>query len=166
MPFDDSSFDVVVSNWVFEQVQKYPDGIRKPHRVLKSGGIALHLFPPRWKPVEPHVHVPLAGVLQGDAWLRLWAHLGVRNEHQAGMTAARVVELKHDYCGTTPSTCQHDNCGSISRASSSSCIAEDVYLRHSPLSKARASYQLIDVVPWIRSGYSLLRERVVVTIEH
>jgi SAM-dependent methyltransferase len=45
IPYDDNSFDVVVSNQVFEHIQDAPTALREIHRVLKPGGTFLALFP-------------------------------------------------------------------------------------------------------------------------
>jgi SAM-dependent methyltransferase len=167
IPFDDDTFDVVVSNQVFEHVKDYPAAIRETKRVLRPGGVALHLFPPRWRPIEPHVYVPLAGVWQSFAWLWLWAQLGVRNEFQRGIGASRVAQLNAEYLQN------HTNYLSTSelRRQFERCFAtvqfvEDVYLRHSPSRKARAVYRLLTLIPLIRNGYSCFRERVILTVNN
>ena len=64
LPFDDATFDVVLSDEVFEHVQDYPEAIYELNRVMKPGAVSLHLFPARWMPIEPHVHVPFASVIR------------------------------------------------------------------------------------------------------
>jgi SAM-dependent methyltransferase len=62
LPFEDASFDVVVSNHVVEHVgdrydqQIHLDEIR---RVLRSGGIGYIATPTRWALTEAHFKVPL-----------------------------------------------------------------------------------------------------------
>ncbi|MFO1217387.1 MAG: class I SAM-dependent methyltransferase [Burkholderiaceae bacterium] len=166
LPFDDHTFDVVVSNQVFEHVRNYPVAIKETQRVLKPGGVALHLFPPRWKPVEAHVNVPFAGVWQNTAWLHLWALLGVRNEFQSGMSASQVARLNVDYLR------EHTNYlaatelrREFERHFSTVRFVEDVYLRHSPSRKARALYWIQTVIPAVRAAYSCFFERVVVAVK-
>lgn len=77
LPFDDATFDFVASDQVLEHVQDYPATLGEIRRVLRPGGTSLHIFPSRYRPIEPHIHVPLATVLQGRAWMTLWAALGV-----------------------------------------------------------------------------------------
>src|SRR5260221_7154603 len=79
IPFDDNAFDALISNQVFEHVQDYRAAVAETHRVLKPRGVSLHMFPPRWKPIEAHVFVPLAGGWRSPWWLSLLAPLGVRN---------------------------------------------------------------------------------------
>ncbi len=48
LPFDDASFDVVISNAVFEHLPDVPAALAQVARVLKPGGvchIGIHLFP-------------------------------------------------------------------------------------------------------------------------
>jgi hypothetical protein len=52
------------SNQVFEHVMDYPTTLREIHRVLTPGGAFLHIFPSRYKFIEPHMLVPLGGVLR------------------------------------------------------------------------------------------------------
>jgi SAM-dependent methyltransferase len=91
LPFDDGFFDVVMSNMVFEHVMDYPTTLREIHRTLKPGGAFLHVFAPRWMPIEPHIRVPLANVFRARWWLKLWALLGIRNEFQKNLSADETV---------------------------------------------------------------------------
>ena len=72
LPFDDGFFDVVISDQVFEHVMDYPGTIREIHRVLKPGGAFLHIFPSKYKLIEPHVRVPFAAVLRARWWGGRW----------------------------------------------------------------------------------------------
>ncbi|MEX2446148.1 MAG: class I SAM-dependent methyltransferase [Dehalococcoidia bacterium] len=84
LPFPDSHFDLVFSVAVFEHVQDYDSALQEIRRVLKPGGVALHVFPARWRPIEPHVRVPLATWCRARWWLSLWARLGIRKPSQRG----------------------------------------------------------------------------------
>ena len=97
LPFEDASFDLCVSIQVLEHVQDYPAFMRELRRVLKPGGTSLHLFPSRWRLLESHIDVPMAGVLQQRAYLRFWAMTGIRNRFQQGVNTSEVVELNQDY---------------------------------------------------------------------
>jgi SAM-dependent methyltransferase len=61
LPFDDASFDVVLSNHVIEHVGP-PSAQRahlaEMHRVLRGNGIAYLAVPNRWMLVEPHFRLP------------------------------------------------------------------------------------------------------------
>lgn len=92
LPFDDATFDVVVSDQVFEHVQDYPSAIAELHRVMKPGAVFLHFFPSRYILIEPHSLVPLAALFRARWWLTVWAALGIRNRFQRGLSARETVE--------------------------------------------------------------------------
>lgn len=95
-PFPSESFDFCYSTSVFEHVMNYDKPISEIARVLKPGSWTLHIFPARWRPVEPHIFTPFGGRFQQSALISLWARLGIRNSFQRGFspaeTAARNVE--------------------------------------------------------------------------
>ena len=68
--------------------------------MLKPGGVSLHVFPAKWRPVEPHMKIPLGGAFQSYSYLRLWAALGVRNEFQKTLGARETAERNHRYAET------------------------------------------------------------------
>jgi SAM-dependent methyltransferase len=97
LPFDDGQFDVVISQVVLEHVMDYEGTFKEIHRVLKPGGISLHIFPGRYVFIEPHVFVPLATMVRNRPWLYLWALLGIRNQFQTGKPAREVADLNYRY---------------------------------------------------------------------
>jgi SAM-dependent methyltransferase len=97
LPFGDCDFDLVVSNQVLEHVKDHDVAFKEIRRVLKPGAASLHLFPPRWTPIEPHLHVPLATVVQDHWWLAMWARMGIRNRYQRGMPWRDVAALNVEY---------------------------------------------------------------------
>lgn len=97
LPFDDGQFDIVISQVVLEHVMDYESTFKEIHRVLKPGGISLHIFPSRYVFIEPHVFVPMATVFRNKTWLWLWALLGIRNQFQTGKTAREVANLNYKY---------------------------------------------------------------------
>ncbi len=100
IPFPDNSFAFVFSDQVMEHVQDHAAAAREIWRVLQPGGVSLHIFPARWKPLESHVLVPFAGVWQSRAWLSLWARLGARTSAQSNLTAREIVARNHEYLTT------------------------------------------------------------------
>lgn len=58
IPFDDASFDFVISNQVMEHVENLDSVLAEIHRTLKPGGLVLSLFPDKsvWR--EGHCGVP------------------------------------------------------------------------------------------------------------
>lgn len=97
LPFEDDTFDLVFSYQVFEHVRNYNEALAEIARVLKPGGVTLHVFTPRYVPVEPHVHVPLATMIRALPWLRMWAAFGIRNEFQAGLSAGETARQNREY---------------------------------------------------------------------
>jgi SAM-dependent methyltransferase len=97
LPFADGEFEFVSSNQVLEHVQDHDIAFREISRVLAPGGSTLHFFPARWRPIEPHVFVPLATVVTAKPWLSLWARVGIRNQFQSGRSAREVAGINHDY---------------------------------------------------------------------
>ena len=59
LPYDDDTFDVVVSDQVFEHVVPLEASVREIERVLRPGGVTYHHFPSRavWR--EGHIGIPL-----------------------------------------------------------------------------------------------------------
>lgn len=100
IPFGDETFDYVFSNQVFEHVQNYPEALSEIYRVLKPGGCSLHFFPSRYRPIEAHVFVPLAGIFRSYNYLVFWAFLGIRNSYQKGLGFKEVARINHQYLTT------------------------------------------------------------------
>jgi SAM-dependent methyltransferase len=102
LPFEDNTFDVVVSTSVLEHAQNKEELFSEIYRILKVGGYAMHLFPGKWYlPVEPHIYVPLVNFFWPKCpkwWLALWAFLGVRNEFQCDKSWKEVIKLNSEYC--------------------------------------------------------------------
>lgn len=97
LPFEGNRFDLIVSDQVFEHVQDYHLALREISRTLTPAGATLHIFPSRLCLVEPHVHIPLAGLIQTYPWLLAWTLLGVRNANQRRMSAraAALDDLRY-----------------------------------------------------------------------
>ena len=77
LPFDDASFDVVLSNHVIEHVGDYASQrthLAEVRRVLRPEGIGYLAVPNRWMLIEPHFRLPLLSWLpkrMSDAYVRL-----------------------------------------------------------------------------------------------
>jgi SAM-dependent methyltransferase len=92
LPYPDDTFDLVVSDQVFEHVQDQVRVFGELFRVTRPGGHALHVIPARYAPVEGHIHVPFGGVFQHRWWYKLWALAGIRNEYQQGLSADETAD--------------------------------------------------------------------------
>ena len=58
IPFEDASFDVVISDMVLEHVPNLQIVMSEVARVLKPGGVSLHVFPDRSVWLEGHANIP------------------------------------------------------------------------------------------------------------
>jgi phosphatidyl-myo-inositol dimannoside synthase len=61
LPFEDASFDVVITNHVIEHVgdeSAQREHLREVRRVLREDGVAYVAVPSRWMLVEPHFKLP------------------------------------------------------------------------------------------------------------
>lgn len=92
IPVEDSMFDLVISDQVFEHVLDQVSVAKELNRVTREGGHGLHSFPAKFQLVEKHIKVPLGGVLGFRWWYKLWATLGVRNHWQEGLSANEVAD--------------------------------------------------------------------------
>jgi SAM-dependent methyltransferase len=81
LPYEDGTFDVVFSTSVLEHARNTEESFREIHRVLKGGGISMHMFPGKWYlPYEPHIRIPLANFLWPrcpEWWIGMWVLLRV-----------------------------------------------------------------------------------------
>jgi SAM-dependent methyltransferase len=101
LPYPNRTFDVVVSCQVFEHVQNKKEAFTEIARVLKVGGLGIHVIPSKLRVIEGHIYVPFASWMWPnvpDWWLSIWALLGVRNEYQKGMHWREVVAVNRDFC--------------------------------------------------------------------
>ena len=102
LPAEDNSFDVVISSSVLEHAQNKEEVFREIHRILKPGGVTMHLFPGKYYlPAEPHIYVPLVSWFWPHVpkwWLALWSIAGIRNEFQQGYGWREALAENVRYC--------------------------------------------------------------------
>jgi SAM-dependent methyltransferase len=84
LPFDDQSFDIVVSNQVFEHIEDPRPVVREVARVLRRRGLIVAMFPTREVIIEPHLRAPFVhwfrtGSTAQKRFLRLWHVLRLCN---------------------------------------------------------------------------------------
>jgi ubiquinone/menaquinone biosynthesis C-methylase UbiE len=78
LPFDDASFDVVLTNHVIEHVGKHEAQaahLAEIRRVLRPGGVVYLAVPNRWMLIEPHYRLAFLSWLPHDLrtpWLKFW----------------------------------------------------------------------------------------------
>jgi len=96
-------FDIVVSYMVLEHVTDLGATARDMRKVLRPGGVGLHLYPGRWRPVEAHVGVPFVHMFQGRTRrriLEMFVRSGWDRRSHWGLAAAsdsEIVERFSDY---------------------------------------------------------------------
>jgi len=92
LPFENGMFDLVLSDQVFEHVIDQKKAFSEILRVLKPGGAAIHIIPAKYQLIEPHLKVPLGGLISARWYYKFWALTGIRNEFQVGLGADDVTE--------------------------------------------------------------------------
>lgn len=100
IPFEEGSFDFVYSTSTFEHVQDHELAFAEIARVLRPGGVAIHTFPARYMPIEPHIQVPLGAAIQNYYWFLMWTLLGIRNEFQQHMGPVDCAKINLHYSRT------------------------------------------------------------------
>ncbi len=80
LPFDNGSFDIVISNHVIEHLPYQAVHLREIRRVLRDRGVAYVAIPNRNFPVEPHYGVPLIHYLPFKLFNRTLKILGKYRE--------------------------------------------------------------------------------------
>jgi len=77
LPFDNESFDVVISNQVIEHIPVQDIHINEIYRVLKKGGIAYIATPSKYTLIEPHFKLPFLSWLPrslSNFYVKLFNH--------------------------------------------------------------------------------------------
>lgn len=160
IPFRDNTMDVVLSNQVFEHVQNHSVVLAEIKRVLKPGGISLHIFPSKWRPVECHTFVPFAGVFQGHTYLSLWALLGIRNSYQEELDFREVARRNATYLKERSKYLSTSEIlESVVPHFATVKFAEHLYLKHS-FGPSQYIYPIVKVLPFLTRLFSSLHTRV------
>lgn len=160
IPFDDNTFDYVFSEQVLEHVANYEESLAENWRVLKPGGFSLHVFPSRWRPVEPHVFVPFGGVMQSEPYLRIWSRLGIRNEFQSGIHWREVARKNAEYL--------RSGTNYLSKRQIEQKVArifdrwswQELAFTHRSFGRSRILYGLFRAIPPLLTVYRTLHTRV------
>ena len=137
----------------------YPTTVREVHRVMKPGGAFLHVFPARYMPIEPHVHVPLGTMLRQRWWLQTWALVGIRNEFQTKLSAREACEANLAYLTThTNYLTKRQLRDQFGRHFTDVRFVEDAFLHNRPRGGRIAG--LARMLPFLPDVYSALGNRV------
>lgn len=87
------------STSVFEHVIDQEIAFKEIYRVLKPDGVGLHNFPSKWRPIEPHIFVPLGSIFKSYWYFYIWALLGIPTHHafQKDLTAKEIANRHFEY---------------------------------------------------------------------
>lgn len=104
-PFEDESFDVIISNQVLEHVADHAFVFDQMARTLRTGGWAAHLFPLVHYLFEGHLHLPLVHRVRTwdglRAYIRFWSRLGLgkypAHHRETGVSVDDYAERHADY---------------------------------------------------------------------
>ena len=162
LPYPDESFDVVLTNQVMEHVRDYRATLAEMRRVLKPDGYCLHTFPARYVPIEPHIFVPFATVLQARWWLALWALLGVRKSTQQGAEWRKVADdnLRYLQRSTNYLTGRELRRNFTSHFGNVRYV-ERSFLKNSPNPRGRLLYRAASALPPLFLLYRVFWSRVI-----
>jgi SAM-dependent methyltransferase len=164
LPFEDAEFDFVYSTAVMEHVLDPGVALAEIARVLRVGGLSIHVFPARWRPIEPHTFVPFGGRVQNYWVTRLWAGLGVRNRFQGGMSPTEVALSNVQFwkTGTSYPTAR-EWVLRATRLFSEVRWDEATFVRASrPISRVSRLYAPLLAIPGAEFAYRSLHTRVLV----
>ncbi|MBM3468172.1 MAG: class I SAM-dependent methyltransferase [Alphaproteobacteria bacterium] len=155
------TFDFIFSNQVFEHVMDYPQTIHQIYQLLKPGGISLHFFPSKWRLIEPHIYVPLAGAFSSRPYLSLWARLGIRNEFQTHSTWEEVAEGNHSFCKNQLNYLGSREIYQAFKAYFDRVeFREDLFIKHSP-GRLKMLPKFLKLMPGLAAGLRTFHSRLV-----
>lgn len=161
IPFPDGFFDFVYSAVVFEHVRDYDSALAEISRVTNAEGLSLHWFPSRYRPIEPHIFVPLAGVFRKRKYLDVWARLGVRNQFQVGMNHEMVATLNEQFLsGETNYLPRAQILRHARKHFAEAEFIEDIYVRHWP-GATRHLRGLVRLAPFLKVVIGAFHSRVI-----
>jgi len=97
IPYEDNSFDLIISHHVFEHVMDYETTLQELSRVLKKNGKVLNVFPSKWRLFEAHFYTPLGGVFHNTVWCRLWALVGIKKPGKKHFSSTEYGSIANSY---------------------------------------------------------------------
>jgi SAM-dependent methyltransferase len=101
IPFADQSFDLVASTSTLEHVRLQDELFREIRRVLTVDGLSLHVFPSKWRPIEPHFKAPFGGGIRWEWYYLLCAALGFNGaDYHAGQSVKEQAHMNWQYSRT------------------------------------------------------------------
>lgn len=162
LPFEDNTFDFIISHSVFEHVKNYHDAISEISRVLKPDGICLHMFVSRLRPIEAHVLIPFSSVLHPYWWMYFWVLFGIHNEWTDSRTVKEKTIRYYNYLREKTNYLSKRSLQKHFREHFNKVVfCEKKFLSFSR--RGRILYELSKVLPFIPFIYSTFHSRVVFT---
>jgi SAM-dependent methyltransferase len=126
LPFEDGSFDHIISTQVLEHVDDLEAVFGEIARTLRPGGTSLHVFPGRWvPPIEAHIGVPFPVLCHKPAYLKAMAVLGIRGDRQRGLKWKDVYRANREQMGITHYPHRHEVIRKAKKAGLDACYVED-----------------------------------------
>lgn len=77
IPYSNNTFDIVYADQVVEHIKDIKSFIKEVFRVLKPSGFFIAYFPSRYKLIEPHVGIPIGGMISQKWYIKLCVLLGL-----------------------------------------------------------------------------------------
>lgn len=71
-PYRNYSFDFIFSQTVLEHTSDHDSVFRELARITAFDGTNVHTFPGRYQLIEPHIKVPLGGLIKSERYYRAW----------------------------------------------------------------------------------------------
>jgi ubiquinone/menaquinone biosynthesis C-methylase UbiE len=132
LPFDNDSVDIMTSRSVLEHFPHLEPFLRESHRVLRPGGVAIHIFPSRY---APFALINRALPHRFSQWLlhRLYAESRERGGHLA----------YYDHCSPRAMTLSFQQAGFTVRSLEVSYLQSSYYRFFLPLFLLSAGYELL-----------------------
>ncbi|MBT6432226.1 MAG: class I SAM-dependent methyltransferase [Deltaproteobacteria bacterium] len=159
LPFEDNFFDYILSEQVFEHVDDYPAALAEICRILKPTGLSMHVFPSRYRPIEAHIKVPFASIIQKEGWIRFWGKRGYRPSGSEEIPLDKFARDSTEYLNTRTNYLKKSQIKKIARQFFENVdFCEAAYMCHTPrgglLRKANR------IAPFLPYFYSTFRTRV------
>ncbi len=131
VPFEDESFDAIVSNMVFEHVMHPAEVLAELHRVLKPGGKMIHMWPSSSAIFEGHCRLFFAQNLRSRAYLRMCHALGfgrrAKKRRTSNEFATKWLRYMDEQCNYLPEPAWRNL---FTAAGFTFLHQEDAYLRY------------------------------------
>lgn len=163
LPFEDNSITFIFSHCVFEHVGNYSESLSEMSRILKPKGFCLHIFPSKYRPIEPHIYVPFSGVIQSYWWIYFWICLGVKNEWTDCPSKKHKTERFYNYIkNETNYLSKKELIHEFRMKFEDVRFCENIFNKNSP-QKGKYLYSLSKIFPFIPFLYSTFHTRVVFT---